>query len=68
MEEVETGLKGLKVEAERKRGTPFMAEQLEEALTVKRDGDMSAFNKLVSSMKAGGTLPAVPKGNVSLLG
>ncbi|MGH0184647.1 UNVERIFIED_CONTAM: hypothetical protein FKN15_015591 [Acipenser sinensis] len=66
LEEVETGLKGLKVEAERKRGTPFMAEQLEEALTVKRDGDMSAFNKLVSSMKAGGTLPAVPKGNRNL--
>ncbi|MBN3272653.1 4ET factor, partial [Polyodon spathula] len=72
LEEVETGLKGLKVEAERKRGTPFMAEQLEEALTagvgsrppaVKRDGDMSAFNKLVSSMKAGGTLPALPEGN-----
>ncbi|XP_069071176.1 eukaryotic translation initiation factor 4E transporter isoform X2 [Pleurodeles waltl] len=58
VEEVEAGLKGLKVEAEGKIATPFMAEQLEEALTAmtgprphKKDGDMSAFNKLVSSMK-----------------
>ncbi|XP_072001988.1 eukaryotic translation initiation factor 4E transporter isoform X2 [Engystomops pustulosus] len=58
VEEVEAGLKGLKVEQEGKIATPFMAEQLEEALTAmtgprkpQKDGDMSAFNKLVSSMK-----------------
>ncbi|XP_056885928.1 eukaryotic translation initiation factor 4E transporter isoform X2 [Takifugu flavidus] len=51
-------------------GTPFMAEHLEEALTggstvrtQLRDSDMSAFNKLVSSMKASGTLPTHPKIN-----
>lgn len=51
-------------------GTPFMAEHLEEALTGgpsarphMRDSDMSAFNKLVSSMKASGTLPSHPKTN-----
>lgn len=51
-------------------GTPFMAEHLEEALTGgsgsrprSRDTDMSAFNKLVSSMKASGTLPVHPKAN-----
>lgn len=51
-------------------GTPFMAEHLEEALTGGpstrqrlRDSDMSAFNKLVSSMKASGTLPSHPKAN-----
>ncbi|KAJ7999782.1 hypothetical protein DPEC_G00198000 [Dallia pectoralis] len=50
-------------------GTPFMAEHLEQALTGgtgppharARDPDMSAFNKLVSSMKASGTLPTHPK-------
>ncbi|KAM8756095.1 eukaryotic translation initiation factor 4E transporter isoform 2-T6 [Acanthopagrus schlegelii] len=43
---------------QRGNGTPFMAEHLEEALTGgsctrphSRDSDMSAFNKLVSSMK-----------------
>ncbi|CAN9511799.1 unnamed protein product [Ophioblennius macclurei] len=53
---------------QRGNSTPFMAEHLEEALTGgpssrprSRDTDMSAFNKLVSSMKAGGTLPAHPK-------
>ncbi|XP_075687682.1 eukaryotic translation initiation factor 4E transporter isoform X2 [Rhinoderma darwinii] len=59
VEEVEAGLKGLKVEQEGKIVTPpFMAEQLQEALTAmagprrpQKDGDMSAFNKLVSSMK-----------------
>ncbi|XP_062325014.1 eukaryotic translation initiation factor 4E transporter isoform X3 [Osmerus eperlanus] len=69
LEEVEGGLKGLKVSSEpqarkaphqqRGDGTPFMAEHLEEALTGSsvgprgrpRDPDMSAFNKLVSSMK-----------------
>ncbi|XP_056386407.1 eukaryotic translation initiation factor 4E transporter isoform X2 [Hyla sarda] len=58
VEEVEAGLKGLKVEQEGKIATPFMAEQLEGALTAMagprkqpKDGDMSAFNKLVSSMK-----------------
>ncbi|XP_041638993.1 eukaryotic translation initiation factor 4E transporter [Cheilinus undulatus] len=51
-------------------GTPFMAQHLEEALTGgistrphSRDSDMSAFNKLVSSMKASGTLPTHPKTN-----
>lgn len=71
MEEVEAGLKGLKVDQEGKIATPFMAEQMEEALNVsgsrqmKKDGDMTAFNKLVSSMKASGTLPSQPKVNVS---
>ncbi|CAH2295371.1 eukaryotic translation initiation factor 4E transporter isoform X2 [Pelobates cultripes] len=73
VEEVEAGLKGLKVEQEGKIATPFMAEHLEEALTAmagprkpRRDGDMSAFNKLVSSMKASGTLPSQPKVNRNL--
>lgn len=55
---------------QRGNGTPFMAEHLEEALTGgssarphSRDSDMSAFNKLVSSMKASGTLPTHPKTN-----
>uniref|UniRef100_A0A672GZZ7 Eukaryotic translation initiation factor 4E nuclear import factor 1 n=1 Tax=Salarias fasciatus TaxID=181472 RepID=A0A672GZZ7_SALFA len=61
---------------QRGNSTPFMAEHLEEALTGgssarprSRDTDMSAFNKLVSSMKASGTLPAHPKtstNNVSI--
>ncbi|KAE8634510.1 hypothetical protein XENTR_v10002333 [Xenopus tropicalis] len=70
VEEVEAGFKGLKVEQEGKVATPYMAEQLEEALTamagprkIRKDGDMSAFNKLVSSMKASGTLPSQPKVN-----
>ncbi|XP_077583175.1 eukaryotic translation initiation factor 4E transporter [Stigmatopora nigra] len=53
-------------------GTPFMAEHLEEALTGgpsarprSRDTDMSAFNKLVNTMKASGTLPNQPKPNSS---
>ncbi|XP_051752426.1 eukaryotic translation initiation factor 4E transporter isoform X1 [Ctenopharyngodon idella] len=53
-------------------GTPFMAEHLEEALTGgtgaasrPRDPDMSAFNKLVSTMKASGTLPTHPKASGS---
>nr|XP_057930896.1 eukaryotic translation initiation factor 4E transporter isoform X1 [Doryrhamphus excisus]XP_057930905.1 eukaryotic translation initiation factor 4E transporter isoform X1 [Doryrhamphus excisus] len=56
----------------RGNGTPFMAEHLEEALTGgpsvrsrARDTDMSAFNKLVSSMKASGTLPTHPKSGSS---
>ncbi|XP_050779540.1 eukaryotic translation initiation factor 4E transporter isoform X4 [Gopherus flavomarginatus] len=67
VEEVEAGLKGLKMDQEGKIATPFMAQQMEEALNVagsrqlKKDGDMSAFNKLVSSMKASGTLPSQPK-------
>ncbi|XP_037626661.1 eukaryotic translation initiation factor 4E transporter isoform X3 [Sebastes umbrosus] len=57
---------------QRGNGTPFMAQHLEEALTGgsgarphSRDTDMSAFNKLVSSMKASGTLPThhQPKAN-----
>uniref|UniRef100_A0AAX7UQW6 Eukaryotic translation initiation factor 4E nuclear import factor 1 n=1 Tax=Astatotilapia calliptera TaxID=8154 RepID=A0AAX7UQW6_ASTCA len=58
--------------AQRGNGTPFMAEHLEEALTGglsarprSRDTDMSAFNKLVSSMKASGTLPPHPKTNTN---
>ncbi|NXF05695.1 4ET factor, partial [Smithornis capensis] len=72
VEEVEAGLKGLKVDQEGKIATPFMAEQMEEALSasgsrqLKKDGDMTAFNKLVSSMKANGTLPSQPKANQSL--
>ncbi|KAK2915118.1 eukaryotic translation initiation factor 4E transporter [Channa argus] len=57
---------------QRGNGTPFMAEHLEEALTGgssthprSRDTDMSAFNKLVSSMKASGTLPSHPKTNTN---
>uniref|UniRef100_A0A8C7VEU0 Eukaryotic translation initiation factor 4E nuclear import factor 1 n=1 Tax=Oncorhynchus mykiss TaxID=8022 RepID=A0A8C7VEU0_ONCMY len=76
LEEVEGGLKELKVGSElTSSGTPFMAEHLERALTGgvgpsagppcsrARDPDMSAFNKLVSSMKASGTLPSHPKEN-----
>ncbi|XP_043353985.1 eukaryotic translation initiation factor 4E transporter isoform X10 [Dermochelys coriacea] len=72
VEEVEAGLKGLKMDQEGKNATPFMAQQMEEALNVagsrqlKKEGDMSAFNKLVSSMKASGTLPSQPKVNQSL--
>lgn len=71
VEEVEAGLKGLKVDQEGKIAAPFMAEQMEESLNIagsrqiKKDGDMTAFNKLVSSMKASGTLPSQPKVNVS---
>ncbi|XP_040205734.1 eukaryotic translation initiation factor 4E transporter isoform X2 [Rana temporaria] len=72
VEQVEAGLKGLKVEQENKIATPFMAEQLEDALTamtgprkMQKDGDMSAFNKLVSSMKASGTLPSQPQPKVN---
>ncbi|KAM4740545.1 eukaryotic translation initiation factor 4E transporter isoform 2-T2 [Anableps anableps] len=57
---------------QRGNGTPFMAEHLEEALTGgsvsrprSRDTDMSAFNKLVNSMKASGTLPTHPKLNTN---
>ncbi|NXN19322.1 4ET factor, partial [Indicator maculatus] len=72
VEEVEAGLKGLKVDQQGKLGTPFMAEQMQDTLNVtgsrqiKKDGDMTAFNKLVSSMKASGTLPSQPKVNQSL--
>ncbi|XP_066545015.1 eukaryotic translation initiation factor 4E transporter isoform X2 [Amia ocellicauda] len=85
LEEVEVGLKGLKMEGERRGGgstrggcgggTPFMAEHLEQALSgggvpgsrpaKPRDPDMSAFNKLVSTMKASGTLPSHPKANTA---
>ncbi|XP_057627414.1 eukaryotic translation initiation factor 4E transporter isoform X2 [Chionomys nivalis] len=68
VEEVEAGLKGLKVDQQMKNSTPFMAEHLEETLSavtsnrqLKKDGDMTAFNKLVSTMKASGTLPTQPK-------
>ncbi|KAL3058703.1 hypothetical protein OYC64_010790 [Pagothenia borchgrevinki] len=57
---------------QRGNGTPFMAQHLEEALTGapsvrprSRDTDMSAFNNLVSSMKASGTLPTHPKTNTN---
>lgn len=60
---------------QRGNGTPFMAEHLEDALTGGsrarprlRDTDMSAFNKLVSSMKASGTLPTHPKTNTNKVG
>lgn len=70
MEEVEAGLKTLKVDQERKPAAPLTAEQMEESLNMRdsrhlKDGDMSAFNKLVSTMKASGTLPSQPKVNVS---
>lgn len=82
LEEVEGEMKGMKLYAEprvkkvsppqRRDGTPFMAEHLEEALTGgpssrprSRDTDMSAFNKLVSTMKASGTLPTHPKLNTN---
>ncbi|XP_036209060.1 eukaryotic translation initiation factor 4E transporter isoform X4 [Myotis myotis] len=68
VEEVEAGLKGLKVDQQLKNSTPFMAEHLEETLSavtsnrqLKKDGDMTAFNKLVNTMKASGTLPSQPK-------
>ncbi|XP_054852272.1 eukaryotic translation initiation factor 4E transporter isoform X3 [Eublepharis macularius] len=72
VEEVEAGLKGLKVGQEGKTAPPLMAEQMEETLNMtdsrqlKKDGDMSAFNKLVSTMKASGTLPSQPKVNQTL--
>lgn len=73
VEEVEAGLKGLKVDQQVKNSTPFMAEHLEETLStvasnrqLKKDGDMTAFNKLVSTMKASGTLPSQPKVSVSI--
>ncbi|XP_066465858.1 eukaryotic translation initiation factor 4E transporter isoform X1 [Tiliqua scincoides] len=72
VEEVEAGLKGLKVDQAGKTATPLMAEQMEESLSMtdsqppKKDGDMSAFNKLVSTMKASGTLPSQPKVNQTL--
>ncbi|XP_028816260.1 eukaryotic translation initiation factor 4E transporter isoform X2 [Denticeps clupeoides] len=81
LEEVEVGLKELKVESVQQLpptrggcGTPFMAEQLEQALTgtsgsssCPRDGDMSAFNKFVNSMKASGTLPTQPNGDPAVI-
>lgn len=73
VEEVEAGLKGLKVDQQLKNSTPFMAEHLEETLSavtsnrhLKKDGDMTAFNKLVNTMKASGTLPSQPKVSVSI--
>ncbi|XP_004716762.1 eukaryotic translation initiation factor 4E transporter isoform X2 [Echinops telfairi] len=73
VEEVEAGLKGLKVDQHMKNSTPFMAEHLEETLSavtsnrqLRKDGDMTAFNKLVSSMKASGTLPSQPKASRNL--
>lgn len=73
VEEVEAGLKGLKVDQQMKNSTPFMAEHLEETLSaassnrqLKKDGDMTAFNKLVNTMKASGTLPTQPKVSVSI--
>ncbi|XP_073917517.1 eukaryotic translation initiation factor 4E transporter isoform X2 [Castor canadensis] len=72
VEEVEAGLKGLKVDQQVKTATPFMAEHLEEPLSavsstrLRKDGDMTAFNKLVSTMQASGTLPAQPKATRNL--
>ncbi|XP_006884563.1 PREDICTED: eukaryotic translation initiation factor 4E transporter-like [Elephantulus edwardii] len=73
VEEVEAGLKGLKVDQQVKNSTPFMAEHLEETLNavtnnrqLKKDGDMTAFNKLVSTMKASGTLPSQPRASRNL--
>nr|XP_028565908.1 eukaryotic translation initiation factor 4E transporter isoform X4 [Podarcis muralis] len=71
VEEVEAGLKTLKVDQERKPAAPLTAEQMEESLNMRdsrhlKDGDMSAFNKLVSTMKASGTLPSQPKVNQTL--
>ncbi|XP_063171856.1 eukaryotic translation initiation factor 4E transporter [Candoia aspera] len=68
VEEVEAGLKGLKMDQEGKTAAPLMAERMEESLNKAdsrrfKDGDMSAFNKLVSTMKASGTLPSQPKVN-----
>ncbi|XP_007432331.2 eukaryotic translation initiation factor 4E transporter isoform X1 [Python bivittatus] len=68
VEEVEAGLKGLKMDQEGKTATPLMAERMEEPPNMAgsrpfKDGDMSAFNKLVSTMKASGTLPSQPKVN-----
>lgn len=63
----------MKVDQQVKNSTPFMAEHLEETLNavtsnrqLKKDGDMTAFNKLVSTMKASGTLPSQPKVSVSI--
>uniref|UniRef100_A0A8C5XGA0 Eukaryotic translation initiation factor 4E nuclear import factor 1 n=2 Tax=Microcebus murinus TaxID=30608 RepID=A0A8C5XGA0_MICMU len=53
VEEVEAGLKGLKVDQQVKNSTPFM-ETLNAVTSnrqLKKDGDMTAFNKLVSTMK-----------------
>lgn len=68
MEEVEAGLQSLKVDQQMKNSTSFMGEHLEEILSavtsnqqLKRDGNMTAFNKLVNTMKASGTLPTQPK-------
>ncbi|XP_075389976.1 eukaryotic translation initiation factor 4E transporter isoform X2 [Tenrec ecaudatus] len=73
VEEVEAGLKGLKVDQQVKNSTPFMAEHLEETLNavagsrqLPQDGDMTAFNKLVSTMKASGTLPSQPRARRNL--
>ena len=68
VEEVEAGLQSLKVDQQMKNSTSFMGEHLEEILSavtsnqqLKRDGNMTAFNKLVNTMKASGTLPTQPK-------
>ncbi|XP_060125501.1 eukaryotic translation initiation factor 4E transporter [Zootoca vivipara] len=71
VEEVEAGLKTLKMDQERKPAAPLTGEQMEESLNMRdsrhlKDGDMSAFNKLVSTMKASGTLPSQPKVNQTL--
>ncbi|KAF6321335.1 hypothetical protein mRhiFer1_008450 [Rhinolophus ferrumequinum] len=68
VEEVEAGLKGLKTDQQVKNSTPFMAEHLEETLSavtsnrqLKKDGDMTVLDKLMSTMKASRTLPSQPK-------
>ncbi|XP_024126660.1 eukaryotic translation initiation factor 4E transporter isoform X4 [Oryzias melastigma] len=77
LEDVEGDMKGMKLTSEthvhkaspvQGNGTPFMAEHLEEALTGgpssrprSRDTDMSAFNKLVSSMKKPAEQAVMPR-------
>ncbi|KAM9095567.1 LOW QUALITY PROTEIN: eukaryotic translation initiation factor 4E transporter [Sarcophilus harrisii] len=67
-------LKGLRVTSKGRMAPPFLAERSEEwpwglwlaPRPLAKDGDMSAFNKLVSTMKASGTLPSQPKVNRNL--
>nr|XP_060641192.1 eukaryotic translation initiation factor 4E transporter isoform X1 [Anolis sagrei ordinatus] len=58
VEEVEAGLKGLKMEPEAKAPQNPLGSRRFKDGAGGGGGDMSAFNKLVSSMKASGTLPS----------